>query len=145
MTETEPDIAALAPRRQDRRLRRLVMIWLRKRGVSRYQPLLVGGVDRERSRSIRDAIKEGRPVEARDQAIAVELTQRTVQQRWIVYGTTFWLLFALVNEVLGHHFGFPQALIVVGAAGFFTSLPFSLRDIRRARRWLRDNEHDADN
>lgn len=94
MTETEPDIAALAPRRQDRRLRRLVMIWLRKRGVSRYQPLLVGGVDRERSRSIRDAIKEGRPVEARDQAIAVELTQRTVQQRWIVYGTTFWLLFA---------------------------------------------------
>ncbi len=195
MTETEPDIAALARRRQNRRLRRLVgilllggplcalivlvtelnqhdhslgdvhwagwlvvgviavvpaamaglMIWLRRRGVSRYQPLLVGGVDRERSRSIRDAIKEGRPVEARDQAIAVELTQRTVQQRWIVYGTAFWLLFALVNEVLGHHFGFPQALIVVGAAGSFTSLPFSFRDIRRARRWLRDNEHDADN
>ena len=194
MTETEPDIAAVARRRQDHRLRRLVgflllggplcalivlvgelsrhdhslgdvhwegwlllgviavvpaamgglMIWLGRRGVGWYQPLLVAGVDQERSRSIRDAIKEGRPVEAQDQPIAVELARRTVQQRWVVYAMVFTLMPVISTTVEGHSFGFPQALAVVGIAGVVLSLPFALRDIRRARRWLKGHENDAD-
>lgn len=120
-----------------------LMIWLRGRGVSRYQPLLVGGVDRERSRSIRDAIREGRPVEARDQTIAVELARRTVQQRWTSYVALFWLALTINFSVIGHPFGFPQALVVIGAAGVVLSAPFAFRDIRRARRWLQDHENAA--
>ncbi|WP_285620206.1 hypothetical protein [Kineosporia sp. NBRC 101677] len=122
-----------------------VFWWLRRRGVRWLSPVLAAGVDRERRKAINKAIRSGQAVEPRDQPLAQDLAERTVMQRWTLYLLLPVMVLISANRLLSDERVLVADLFVgVGALGFFCSLPFTWRNVRRAKAWLAQHGTRAD-
>lgn len=113
-----------------------VLLWLRRRGVRWLQPSPALGLKRRDRRRLLCAIRRGEPLPGRDGELARDLAQRLAQQQG-------WLIVALaavvvLEVVLGvpHGSDAIDVLALVIALLAAVALPFAVRDVRRARRYL---------
>jgi hypothetical protein len=115
------------------------IFWARRRGAGWVQPALIAGVDKPRRKEIVAAIRTNRPVREEDQQIASDLARRRVGQRWIVWYLPGFAVFIVVTQFLSDDFGTGDVLALISAGMMLCVAPFTLRDVRRARRWLADH------
>ncbi|GLY29522.1 hypothetical protein [Kineosporia sp. NBRC 101731] len=110
------------------------LFWLRRRGVGWAQPPLSLGVDRKRRQSIFKNIRAVEPVPEADQEVADDLARRMVGQRWLVLLLPLVSLPFLARIIWGDR-GSLDWFSLFAFIMMYASLPFVLRDARRARRW----------
>ncbi|MCD5352718.1 hypothetical protein [Kineosporia mesophila] len=110
------------------------LFWLRRRGVGWAQPPLSMGVDRQRRKAIFRSIRAVEPVPQADQEVADDLARRMSRQRWLALYLPLISLPALIGFIAGDRDTLDW-LAVIAFLFMYASLPFLLRDVRRARRW----------
>ncbi|GAB3248929.1 hypothetical protein [Kineosporia babensis] len=115
-----------------------------RRGSSSLQPLLLGGVDKQRRKAILHAVRRGRPVEARDHRIAREVAERIVSQRWLICLMPPLVLLIALSRLLAATWYPTDILVGVSVLGCLISWPFSLRSFRGARAWLAQHGSEPD-
>ncbi len=111
------------------------VLWRRRRGSRWAQPPLLLGVDRSRRKSILKSVRAGEPVPDDDQVIAADLAHRLIRQRRFIYISPV-LVLIWILQLVTRGFDLWSGILVASIALMCASVPYTLRDVRRAHTWL---------
>ncbi|HYY10473.1 MAG TPA: hypothetical protein VE781_06010, partial [Kineosporiaceae bacterium] len=119
-----------------------VLLRLRSRGARWLQPSPSMALDRGERRRLVRSIREGEHLPGRDGDLARDLAERMARQRWFLAPAVVPILLALVTVAV-RGFDAVGVVMTVAALVVAVSLPFAVRDVRQARRYLHDEQPPA--